>query len=282
MQVVNELRQKFAIEDVLKITQMKRSTFYYQLQQLAVTDKYAEIKQHIKAIYDQHKGRYGYRRITTELKNLGIQINHKAVQSLMDVLKLKSLVRPKKYCSYKGEEGKKAKNILKRNFKASAPNKKWVTDITEFKVKGEKLYLSPILDLFNGEIIAYEIARTPAYKMVQNMLDKAYERLGKKDKPILHSDQGWHYQMMAYQESVSLKGIKQSMSRKGNCYDNAAMESFFAVLKTEFFYLNQFESVDQLEEGIKEYIDYYNNDRIKLKLNGKSPVKYRTQFNSAF
>ena len=261
---------------------MKRSTFYYQLQQLAVTDKYAEIKQHIKAIYDQHEGRYGYRRITTELKNWGIQINHKAVQSLMDVLKLKSLVRPKIYCSYKGDVGKQAKNILKRNFKASEPNKKWVTDITEFKVKGEKLYLSPILDLFNGEIIAYEMAKTPVYKMVQNMLDKAYERLGKKDKPILHSDQGWHYQMMPYQESVRLKGIKQSMSRKGNCYDNAAMESFFAVLKTEFFYLNQFESVDQLEEGIKEYIDYYNNDRIKLKLNGKSPVKYRTQFNSAF
>jgi putative transposase len=256
---------------------MARSTFYYQHKQSLLDDKYATVKQRIRTIYDKHHGRYGYRRVTAAMRQLGELINHKTVQRLMKLLGLKSLVRPKKYRSFQGNVGLAAPNLLQRDFKATEANQKWATDVTEFNIAGEKLYLSPVLDLFNGEIIAFETARRPVYKMIDTMLNNAFDRLSPKDRPILHSDQGWQYRMHAYQASLQSKGLAQSMSRKGNCLDNAAMESFFAVLKTEFFYLNKFTSVEQLEQGIKDYIHYYNHDRIKLKLKGLSPVQYRNQ-----
>jgi putative transposase len=228
-------------------------------------------------VFDRHKGRYGYRRVTAEIRQLGKKVNHKTVQSLMGKLGIKSLVRPKKYRSYKGEVGQAAPNVLKRQFEAKGPHQKWATDVTEFNVSGEKLYLSPVMDLYNGEIIAFETARRPAFELVSSMLKKALAKLKSKDQPILHSDQGWQYRMPAYQRALREKHVEQSMSRKGNCLDNAAMESFFAVLKSEFFYLNKFSSVEELETGLKKYIHYYNHDRIKMKLKGLSPVQYRTQ-----
>lgn len=153
--------------------------------------------------------------------------------------------------------------------------------MTEFNVRGEKLYLSPVLDLYNGEIVAYQMARRPLFDMVGTMLKKAFGRLKQSDKLILHSDQGWQYQMAVYRRLLENRSITQSMSSKGNCYDNAAMESFFGTLKAEFFYLNKFDNLDELEVDIKDYIRYYNHDRIKLKLHGMSPVKYRTQFGQA-
>ncbi|MGO4314157.1 IS3 family transposase, partial [Pseudomonas sp. KB_15] len=139
-----------------------------------------------------------------------------------------------------------------------------------------KLYLSPVLDLHNGEIVAYEMARRPLFEMVSKMLKKAFARLGPKDRPILHSDQGWQYQMASYRSMLKQRSVRPSMSRKGNCLDNAAMESFFGILKSEFFYLNKFTSIEQLQDGLRQYIHYYNHDRIKLKLKGLSPVQYRT------
>lgn len=228
-------------------------------------------------IYHRHKGRYGYRRITLSLNDKGFRVNHKKVLRLMRSLGLKSKVRIKKYRSYKGSVGRIAPNHLERNFSAMAPNEKWVTDITEFNVKGEKLYLSPVLDLYNGEIIAYETARRPVLPLVMNMLRKAYRRLTEKQEPMLHSDQGWHYQHAAYRQKLVDKGLNQSMSRKGNCLDNAVIESFFGTLKSELFYQKRFESVEELERDIKKYIRYYNHERIKLKLKGLSPVQYRTK-----
>ena len=140
----------------------------------------------------------------------------------------------------------------------------------------EKLYLSPVMDLCNGEIIAFETAGRPAFKLVEGMLNKALSRLRHNERPILHSDQGWHYEMPAYRRQLKKHGIPQSMSRKGNCLDNAAMESFFATLKSELFYPNRFESIQSLKTGIDDYIHYYNHQRIKLKLMGLSPVQYRT------
>jgi len=195
----------------------------------------------------------------------------------MATLGLKSLVRPKKYRSFKGEVGQAAPNLLGRRFKAKNANQKWVTDVTEFHVAGEKLYLSPVLDLYNGEIIAFETSKRPAFELVDSMLKKALAKLRPADRPMLHSDQGWQYRMPAYQRQLRERKLVQSMSRKGNCLDNAAMESFFAVLKSEFFYLNNFDSVDALRDGLTDYISYYNHDRIKLKLKGLSPVQYRTQ-----
>ncbi len=195
----------------------------------------------------------------------------------MNELGLKSLARPKKYRSYKGNVGQAAPNVLQRKFEAQGANQKWVTDVTEFNVSGEKLYLSPVMDLYNGEIVAFEMARRPAFELVDSMLKKALAKLKPTDKPILHSDQGWQYRMPAYQHALRSKQVVQSMSRKGNCLDNAAMESFFAILKSEFFHLNKFGSVDELQTGLKKYIHYYNHERIKMKLKGLSPVQYRTQ-----
>jgi len=239
-------------------------------------DKYKEVKNWIQQIFEEHQGRYGYRRITWELHNRGLKINHKTVRRLMNEMGLKCLVRMKKYRSYRGRVGKIAPNILGRDFNASKPNEKWVTDVTEFHLHGEKLYLSPILDLYNGEIIAYNIENRPVYSLVSKMLDKAFARLNEGDAPILHSDQGWHYQMKQYQHALKEQGIVQSMSRKGNCLDNAVMENFFGLLKSELFYLKEFESMEQFKQELENYIHYYNHKRMKAKLKGMSPVQYRT------
>jgi putative transposase len=274
---VQELRQQYPLAGLLKLAKLPRSTFYYQQNVLKRDDKFQQLKLTIRSVFGRHKGRYGYRRITSAVRQLGHQVNHKTVQRLMGVLGLKSLVRPKRYRSFKGEVGQTAPNELQRQFTAEAANQKWVTDVTEFNVGGEKLYLSPVLDLYNGEIIAFETSKRPVFELVSSMLKKALSRLGPDDKPMLHSDQGWQYRMPAYQRQLQERQLVQSMSRKGNCHDNAAMESFFGVLKSEFFYLNKFDSVDALRDGLADYIHYYNHDRIKLKLKGLSPVQYRTQ-----
>jgi putative transposase len=273
-----ELRHKFDLELLLDLTNMARSSFYYHRKQITLPDKYKEIKELIKAIYQQHKGRYGYRRITDELQNKGIVINHKTVLRLMILLGLKSIIRVKKYKSYRGENGKIAPNILERNFKATAPNQKWATDITEFNVSGNKLYLSPIIDLFNQEIISYELTERPVFNQVVMMLKKAFKKIPNNTNLMLHSDQGWQYQMKQYQHLLKEKGITQSMSRKGNCLDNAIIENFFGILKSELFYLKKYKSIDQLKKEINEYIIYYNNDRIKSNLNKMSPIKYRAHY----
>lgn len=256
---------------------MARSTYFYHEKSSKLEDKYSDLKQQIKAIYHQHKGRYGYRRITLALKNMGLVINHKCVQKLMQSMKLKSRIRIAKYRSYRGQVGRVADNVLQRQFESNQPNQKWVTDVTEFNVRGEKLYLSPIMDLFNGEIIAFQMERRPIFRLVKDMLKEAIDKLNINEKPIIHSDQGWQYQMRFYQQQLAERGLIQSILRKGNCLDNASMESFFGVLKSECFYGEEFNSIDELEQTVKEYIHYYNHERIKVKLKGLSPVQYRTQ-----
>lgn len=242
-----------------------------------MADKSAPLKARIVAVYQRHKGRYGYRRITADLRHAGQWVNHKRVQRLMQVLGLKSVVRAKKYRSYRGQVGRVAPNLLDRQFEAAGPGQKWVTDVTEFNINGEKLYLSPVMDLYNGEIVAYETRKRPVFSLVSAMLKKAFRRLSPKDKPMLHSDQGWQYQQPAYRHMLAEQGVTQSMSRKANCLDNAAMESFFGTLKAECFHLSPFENIEHLQAAIRQYIHYYNHERIKLKLKGLSPVQYRTQ-----
>ena len=256
---------------------MPRSTFYYNLKRLQKKDKYSHEKELITQIFHENKGRYGYRRITMELHNRGCMINHKTVLKLMRQCNLKCMIRKKKYRSYKGTIGKIAPNILERDFRANKPNQKWVTDVTEFAIQDKKVYLSPILDLYNGEIVSYNISLSPTFNQTMDMLEKAFAKIPKDTKLVLHSDQGWQYQMKRYQLKLQEKGIIQSMSRKGNCLDNAVMENFFGILKSEMFYHKKFESVDQLIQEIEDYIYYYNNKRIKGKLKGLSPVQYRIQ-----
>lgn len=265
---------------------MARSTFYYHLSRLNKEDKYLFVRQRIKLIYHLHKGRYGYRRILSELRKEGIVINHKTVEKLMSEDGLKSKVRVKRYNSYKGERNIASDNLLKRNFSSYQPNKTWVTDITEFKIGNNKAYLSPVMDLFNREIVTYTISQRPVLSMVLKMINKAIRKRGKEDKLanvtsgdlILHSDQGWHYSHKDFRDILSKNGITQSMSRKGNCIDNAAMESFFGTLKSELLYLQKFKDIDHLIREIRKYIIYYNNSRIKINLNGMSPIKYKNQY----
>lgn len=257
---------------------MSRSTYYYHQQRLAKPDKNALLCEQIVDIYNKHKQCYGYRRITLALKQLGQCVNKKRVQRLMQSLHLKAAIRtPRKYRSYRGKQGRIAPNLLERQFTCNKPNQKWVTDVTEFRVGDNKLYLSPIMDLFNRQIVAYQVMRRPVYQLVSDMLEKAISTLKSTDKPLIHSDQGWQYQLGSYQKTLSKHGLTQSMSRKGNCLDNAVIESFFGTLKSELFYREKFTCIKQLEKRIHEYIYYYNYERISTKLKGLSPVQYRNQ-----
>ena len=259
---------------------MARSTFYYHTKRLGQPDGYDAIRERIRKIYHKHHGRYGYRRITEQLHTDGIDINHKTVQKLMGQMGLKAKRRKQHYRSYKGELGKIAPNVINRDFHADAPDQKWTTDVTQVKIRDRKVYLSPVLDMFNGEIISYVISDSPDLKMVMTMLEKAFRKRDIHSNLIFHSDQGWHYQHKRYQKALEDRNITQSMSRKGNCLDNAIMENFFGLMKNELLYLKEWDSIDQFKTALREYIRYYNNDRIKLRLKGKSPVQYRALFQS--
>ena len=272
---------EFALEILLKIIKLARSTYYYQLKQLDKSDKNHDIKDKIQAIFTEHKGNYGYRRMTLELRNRGFVVNHKKVQRLMKILGLSARIRRKrKYSSYQGEVGKKAENLIQRQFEAAKPMEKCYTDVTEFAIpaSSQKLYLSPVLDGFNSEIIAYNLSTSPNLIQVKDMLEQTFTE-EHYENTILHSDQGWQYQHDFYHLFLESKGIQPSMSRKGNSPDNGMMESFFGILKSEMFYGYEktFQSLEQLEQAIVDYIDYYNNKRIKVKLKGLSPVQYRTK-----
>lgn len=252
--------------------------------------------ENIKEVFELNKGRYGYRRITIALNKLpeykNNPINHKKVLKLMRLLGLKCKTsNVSRYNSYKGQVGKTVKNLLlnkvvdeethktfyERNFEVSKMNEVWCTDVTEFKFNDLKLYLSPIIDLYNDEIISYDLSEHPNMLQITNMMKQAYGRLNKDDKLIFHSDQGWQYQQKSFQKSLEEHNITQSMSRKGNCLDNSVIENFFGRMKSEMFYGLKYESIEELKEAIHDYIYYYNNFRIKVKLKGLSPVEYRTQ-----
>lgn len=271
----------FRLDLLLEIAQLARSTYYYQLKQLGLEDKNQDIKNQIQLIFREHRGNYGYRRITLELRNRGFLVNHKKVQRLMTEMGLAARIRRKRrYSSYQGEVGKKADNLIQRQFEGSKPYEKCYTDVTEFTLPNcnQKLYLSPILDGYNSEIISFTLSRSPNLMQVKTMLEQAFQEENYKGT-ILHSDQGWQYQHESYHRFLIEKGIRPSMSRKGNSPDNGMIESFFGVLKSEMFYgfENTFQSLDELEEAITDYIFYYNNRRIKTKLKGLSPVQYRTK-----
>ena len=259
---------------LLQVSGLAKSVYYYTLSKADKDDKNKEIIDKIKEMFINNKEIYGYRRITLELRNQGYNVNHKKVYRIMVKLGLKPLKRNKrKYSSYRGTIGKVADNLIERKFNADKPNQKWYTDVTEFNLRGEKCYLSPILDGFNGEVISYNTSKSPNLEQITDMLNKTFNGL------ILHSDQGWQYQHQSYQQRLKNKGIEQSMSRKGNSMDNGMMENFFGLLKTEMFYdqEDKYKTLDELIIAIDDYINYYNYDRIKVKLKRLSPVNYRLQ-----
>lgn len=263
--------------DLLQVAGLARSTFYYQCQATQRADQQSAMEARIRAVYDDHEGRYGYRRITAALCNsMAEAVNHKCVQRLMQKMGLRASIRTKKRSrQVPGTSDAHVPNVLQRDFCATAPNPKWATAVTEFNLSGHKLYLSACMDLYNGEIVAYRMARRPVFEMVSSMLEAALSRTGCAAGLILHSDQGRHYKMQPYRAMLVRRGVKHSMSRKGNCFDNAAIESFFGTLKAEYFHLEKPDSINALETGVYDYVHYYNHERIKLGLQGLSPVEYR-------
>ena len=201
---------------------MAPSTYYYHRSKGNRIDRYEAVRVLLHEISDGSYRSYGYRRLTCALRDKrGYALSGKTVLRLMREENRRCVVRRKKYSSYKGEVGKAAADTLDRNFTSTAPNSKWVTDITEFKICEKKIYFSPMIDLCNGEVIAFEINVSPNLKLVTSMLDKALATLEQEECPMIHSDQGWHYRHLLYQNTLRNRGLEQSMSRKGNCLDNA-------------------------------------------------------------
>lgn len=257
---------------------MSKQKYYYHLNHATFLEKNAELAGLILKIFEKSHKTYGYRRITAELKNMGYQVNHKKVLKIMQLKEIKPICKKvKKYNSYKGEIGKVADNLIKRDFNSSLPLMKLATDVTEFKIAAGKLYLSPIIDMYNREIVAYEISYAPNLNMVVKMLEGLFALDANLDNTILHSDQGWQYQTPLFQSLLKENGIIQSMSRKGNCNDNGLMESFFSTIKQEMFNGREhtFRSLEDLEISIRKYIDFYNTERIKSRLNYMSPINYK-------
>jgi transposase InsO family protein len=216
----------------LECSGLARSTYHYHRARAKRFDKYAFEREAVTRIFSENRARYGYRRIALALRlEEGLCLSGKTVAKLMREEGLYCLVRRKKYRSYRGEVGAAAPHLLQRDFSADRPGLKWVTDVTEFRVAAAKVYLSPVIDLFNGEVISYSVSSSPNMRMVLNMVGGALGKLRPGDRPILHSDQGWQYRHSRYRRVLELNGITQSMSRKGNCLDNACAENFFGHLK---------------------------------------------------
>ena len=257
---------------------LSKSTYYYELSKTdAVALRNKELIAEIQEIFEHHKGRYGVRRVYRELVNRGYNVNHKRVQRLMHSMGLFGKRPKEKYHSYKGEVGKIADNIINRDFSTTAPLQKWTTDVSQFKFSWGKCYISPILDMNTNEIIAYDLALHPNLEQIQRMLDDAFEKFPVVDGLIFHSDQGWQYQHEYFRNKLKKQNVTQSMSRKGNCYDNCIMETFFGRLKNELYYgyENDYDSFETFSIAVDEYINYYNNERIQAKTKWMPPVKYR-------
>jgi putative transposase len=278
VQAIIALKADFPLPVLLQVSGLARSTFFYHQARLQTPDPQEAIKAAVTEIFNKNHGRYGHRRIHTEMVKHGWTPAKKTVLKLMRSLGLVCKVRRKRrYNSYQGGQGGVAPNVLNREFEADAPNRKWVTDVTEFSVGDRKLYLSPIMDLFDRQVISYSIGMSPNLELVNTSLHQALARLEQGQQPLVHSDQGFQYQHVSWRNLLQDAGAVQSMSRKGNCYDNAVMENFFGHLKEELFHRVRFLSAEALEAALHEYVHWYNNERISTKLEGLSPVQYRAQ-----
>lgn len=277
-QAVTALKAHHPLTLLLQVAGLARSTFFYHQARLHAPDPQAALKADITQLFEHSKGRYGHRRIHGRLLAKGWKVAKKTVLKLMGRLGLVCRVRRKKpYSSYRGQRGTVAANLLERDFTAREPNQKWVTDVTEFQVAGCKVYLSPVMDLFDRQVIAYAAGLSPNLELTNTSLRAALETLAPDQRPLVHSDQGFQYQHASWRRLLSKVGAIQSMSRKGNCLDNAVIESFFGHLKEEFYTHAEFDSVEAFTAELDEYIAWFNNERVHTYLEGLSPVRYRAQ-----
>ncbi|WP_406637664.1 IS3 family transposase [Pseudarthrobacter quantipunctorum] len=278
VQALIALKADYPLPVLLLVADLARSTFFYHQARLRSPDPKEALKAAVTEIFTTNHGRYGHRRIHSELTKQGWAVAKKTVLKLMRSLQLLCKVRRRKrYNSYQGEQGAIAPNLLNRKFDADAPNQKWVTDVTEFRVGDRKLYLSPVMDLFDRQIISHAISTSPNLALTNGSLKQALASLKPGHQPLVHSDQGIQYQHVTWRILLKGAGAVQSMSRKGNCYDNAVMENFFGHLKEELFHHVRFLSTEALATALNEYIHWYNNERNSTKLKGLSPVQYRAK-----
>lgn len=275
---VAALKAQFPLRTLREIAHLPHSTYFYHQRRLNQPDPHADLKAAIQAIFTEVHGRYGHRRIHARLVADGWRVAKKTVLKLMWRLGCVCQVRRRKpYRSYGGEVGKVAPNLLNRGFTAPVPNQKWVTDVTEFSVHGHKVYLAPVMDLFDRQIIAYAVGRAPTLELTNRALRRALATLPEGQAPLVHSDQGFQYQHASWRSLLATVGATPSMSRRGNCLDNAVMENFFGHLKEELFHHTRFSRVETFVTALHEYLAWYNTDRISPQRNSLSPVRYRAQ-----
>ena len=276
--VIMALRDKYPVKSILEVFDMAKSSYCYQQKQIKKENKIAKIKERIKILFFENHKRYGYRRIHLLLKREGIIISEKIVRSIMKEENLiVRIIRQKKYSSYLGEISPAVPNEIQRDFHADKPNKKWLTDITEFKIGEGKVYLSPIIDCFDGMPITWTVGTSPNAELVNTMLDNAIVLLKENEHPIVHSDRGCHYRWSGWIQRMDEAGLTRSMSKKGCSPDNSACEGFFGRMKNEMFYGEKWDkiSIEEFISIINQYMQWYRDKRIKLSLGGLSPMEYR-------
>lgn len=274
------LRADYPLKELLDYFVMPRSTYYERLKAIQTTDKYSHIKQVIKQIFRQSRETYGYRRIYYKLKKLNYPISPETVRKLMKQIGLKVRVYSKRshYSSYRGHRGHVAPNILKQKFNERQVYRVLHTDITQLKLDNNQFgYISAVIDEASNEVLATQVSASPNRILIEQTLQELNSRLAADSQPIIHSDQGWHYQLQYYRNELAKANLTQSMSRKGNCLDNAPIESFFNLMKRECLKRLKISSINQLREIVQEYVSWFNYERISLNKKGLTPVEYRNQ-----
>lgn len=274
---IQSLEPKYKLSVLLQIAEMARSTYYYTLSAIRRPDKYSDARMKLNKLHIEHQGRYGYRRLTSELRKEGLPLNHKTVSRLMKEESIECKIRRKRKKYFApSPELEASPNVLNRDFTATEPYKKAVTDVTEFWIKNTKIYVSALIDLYDGAVISTSYSTSNNTNLIMSMFD----RIPKNNKAFLvnmlvHSDQGVLYRTNRYKNYLNAYNIIQSMSRRGNCYDNAVAECFFGTFKSEVLYIKDIPSIEVFKQEFEEYIHYYNYDRIKSKLGYLSPMQYR-------
>ena len=281
--IIDVLKNKYSLPALLDKLQLSKSSYYYQVHAINKEDKYAEVRYRTIELFIENKERYGYRRIHALLKREDIIISEKIVRRIMrEELLFVKTKKTRKYNSYQGEISSAVENIIDRNFSASKPNEKWLTDITEFALPAGKVYLSPIVDCFDGLLVTWSIGTTPDASLVNTMLDNAIQLLAPDEKPIVHSDRGAHYRWPGWISLIESNGLRRSMSKKGYSPDNSACEGVFGRLKNEMFYNTEWTgvSISEFIDILNNYLLWYNEKRIKKSLEYLSPMEYRHRLGS--
>lgn len=276
--VIDALRMRYALKELLEVFHMAKSTYCYQTAAMKSPDKYSKVRTAIKYSFEKSNGTYGYRRINIAIRKTGINISEKVVRRIMKEDNLIARIAKKRhYNSYIGEISPAVPNILQRDFHSANPNEKWITDITEFAIPAGKVYLSPIIDCFDGLPVSWSIGTSPNADLANSMLDSAISTLNRNEKPIVHSDRGAHYRWPGWIERMEKAGLTRSMSKKGCSPDNSACEGFFGRIKVEMFYGRDWKNttIEQFSEKLNKYMQWYSYDRIKMSLGGMSPMDYR-------